>query len=109
LGDFQPCPGRVIDESKVVQTYNKHRCDGYSVSAKFINNEQQIITGSEDKKVYIYCTETAEVVKTLSGHSNVVHLVDVQHSSSVVSSTIDNVSKLRTPSDSSSFFHLCAK
>jgi WD40 repeat protein len=59
----------------------------------FFNNESHIITGSEDKKVYIYDTISGSVSKVLSGHSSVVHLVHYSQMFplTIVSSSIDNV------------------
>ena len=34
--------------------YKGHKCVGYNISANFINNEKNIITGSEDNRVNIY-------------------------------------------------------
>eukprot|EP01114_Cavostelium_apophysatum_P021355 TRINITY_DN7431_c0_g1_i1.p1 TRINITY_DN7431_c0_g1~~TRINITY_DN7431_c0_g1_i1.p1 ORF type:complete len:495 (-),score=65.33 TRINITY_DN7431_c0_g1_i1:40-1524(-) len=85
-------PNLTQSKNALISEYNKHRCSGYNVVCSFYNDENNIITGSEDKKVYIYDTRTGNVEKTLDDHPSVVHLV---HSSdqmplTIVSSTIEN-------------------
>ena len=52
-----------------------------------------IVTGSEDKKVYIYETRTGKLEKILETHPSVVHLVGATQTSPhfIVSSSIENV------------------
>ena len=37
-----------------VNEYNKHKCVGYNIECNFYNNDQYIITGSENNHFYIY-------------------------------------------------------
>ena len=39
---------------KYINEYNKHKCVGYNIECNFYNNEQYIITGSENSHIYIY-------------------------------------------------------
>jgi len=82
--------------SGLIQEYNKHFCQGYNVGCSFFNNEKHIVTGSEDKKVYIYEAVSGEVVKVLDGHPSVVHLVNCseQDQLSILTSSIENCSIL---------------
>ena len=34
--------------------YNKHKCVGYNIECNFFNNEQYVLTGSENSHIYIY-------------------------------------------------------
>eukprot|EP00742_Colponemidia_sp_Colp-10_P014360 GILJ01016299.1.p1 GENE.GILJ01016299.1~~GILJ01016299.1.p1 ORF type:complete len:768 (-),score=93.55 GILJ01016299.1:39-2342(-) len=43
-----------ISGRSLVREYSDHLCSGYNVSCQFMNEDHQILTGSEDKKVYIY-------------------------------------------------------
>jgi len=75
--------------------YNRHKCTGYNVSCTFFNYEKNIVTGSEDKTMVIYNTDTGKVAKVLKGfHPSVVHLVAScadNHPMKLVSSSIENV------------------
>ena len=78
----------------VLKEYNKHKCTSYNVNCMFFNDESNIITGSEDKQVYIYDKSTGEVINQLGGHNSVVHLIHSQDKSinpmRFVSSSIDS-------------------
>ena len=44
----------IIKNKSYVNEYNKHKCVGYNIECNFYNNEQYIITGSENSYIYIY-------------------------------------------------------
>lgn len=52
-----------------------------------------IVTGSEDKKAYIYNTLSGKLEKVLDDHPSVVHLVSASQNSAntIVTSSIENV------------------
>ena len=60
LWDFRKLPGEKETEeeikknNKFIYEYNKHKCVGYNIGCSFYNNEQYIITGSENYFLYIY-------------------------------------------------------
>jgi len=79
----------------VIREYRGHKCSGYNISCSFINNDRNIISGSEDYFVYIYDTLTAKVVKKILSHKSAVHLVAAAHgkgieSLKVATASIDN-------------------
>ncbi|KAF2077581.1 hypothetical protein CYY_001122 [Polysphondylium violaceum] len=59
----------------LLKEYRGHKCSGYNISCSFINNDRQIISGSEDYFVYVYDTLTAKVIKKILSHKSAVHLV----------------------------------
>jgi COMPASS component SWD3 len=81
--------------TKMAKEYTGHSCAGYNVGGTFFNFEKNVVTGSEDKKIFIYDTQSGELVKELENPhftQTVVHLVQPINSSEVtlVSSSIDN-------------------
>lgn len=60
LWDMRKLPNENDDEEDIkrnqyyVNEYNKHKCVGYNIECNFYNNEQYIITGSENSYFYIY-------------------------------------------------------
>ena len=60
LWDFRKLPEEKDTEEdikknqKYIYEYNKHKCVGYNIECNFYNNEQYIITGSENYSFYIY-------------------------------------------------------
>ena len=60
LWDFRKLPKEIDTEEiikknhKYIYEYNKHKCVGYNIPCSFYNNEQYIITGSENYYFYIY-------------------------------------------------------
>ncbi|EGC36119.1 hypothetical protein DICPUDRAFT_151469 [Dictyostelium purpureum] len=76
----------------IVREYRKHKCVGYNIGCSFINNDRQIVSGSEDQQVYIYDTDSGEVVKKIASHRSPVHLVPVCNGGSemrIATSSID--------------------
>lgn len=97
LGDCSPSNEEdylKFKEKSVVVSLNQHQCLNYNLNCSYFNHEKNIITGSEDKKVYIYDSYDGKLLKTLDGHTSVVHLVSVQDESiepfRVVTSSIDS-------------------
>ena len=58
--DFRKLPGEKETEdeikknNKFIYEYNKHKCVGYNIGCSFYNNEQYILTGSENYFLYLY-------------------------------------------------------
>lgn len=81
----------------LLREYKQHECTGYNVSCSFYHDEKYIITGSEDKCIYIYETQTGKLRKKLKGHPSVVHLLYAdQQNSKLLSSCIENVRTINT-------------
>ena len=83
-----------VGKNGLITQFNEHTCQGYNLSASFFNNEQNIITGSEDRIIYIYDIKTNKVAKRLEGHSSVIHLLNCteQLPLTIISSSIDSCS-----------------
>jgi len=84
----------VQSPDSIVMEYNKHRCVGYNIIAQFYNSENHIITGSEDKKIYIYDTFKGDITSVLQcpQTNHVIHLVSPQpHSLNFASSSIEDI------------------
>ena len=60
LWDFRKLPNEndteeiIKKNQKYIYEYNQHKCVGYNIPCSFYNNEQYIITGSENYYFYIY-------------------------------------------------------
>jgi WD40 repeat protein len=54
-----------VGSGSLLQEYNKHVCAGYNVGCDFFNGERNVISGSEDKNIFIYDTASGEVLKYL--------------------------------------------
>jgi WD40 repeat protein len=64
-----------FNEKMVIRQFNQHKCVNYNLGCQYYKSERYVLTGSEDKFVYVYDTMTGELIKTLQGHTSVVHLV----------------------------------
>ncbi|EGG25031.1 hypothetical protein DFA_03277 [Cavenderia fasciculata] len=64
-----------LSKRGIVQEYKGHKCSGYNIGSAFINNDRQIVSGSEDNYVYIYDTQSAKLLKRNLSHKYAVHLV----------------------------------
>jgi WD40 repeat protein len=76
----------------VLKEFNKHACSGYNIGAHFYNSEKNIITGSEDKSIYIYDIENGNLKQSLNTNQHILHLVRPRdaHSLEFTSSSIDS-------------------
>jgi len=85
-----------LESNGLVKELNRHKCSGYNVACSFFNDEKSVITGSEDKKIYIYDINSGNVIKILEGHPSVVHLIHCtdQDPLKFVSSSIESCSTL---------------
>ena len=60
LWDFRKLPKEQESEEQIkknheyIYEYNQHKCVGYNIACSFYNNEQYILTGSENYCFYIY-------------------------------------------------------
>lgn len=94
-----------INSKGLIREYTKHTCNGYNVNCCWFSNDKYllllilvliaryIVTGSEDKKAYIYNTLSGKLEKVLDDHPSVVHLVSASQNSAntIVTSSIENV------------------
>jgi COMPASS component SWD3 len=76
----------------VLKEFNKHACSGYNIGAHFYNSQKNIITGSEDKSIYIYDIESGELKQSLTTNQHILHLVRPRDAYSLefTSSSIDS-------------------
>jgi len=76
----------------VLKEFNKHACSGYNIGAHFYNSEKNIVTGSEDKSIYIYDIESGDLKQTLNTNQHILHLVRPRDKQSLefTSSSIDS-------------------
>lgn len=76
-----------------------HRCVGYNIDATFLLNDRFCLTGSEDRRAYIYDAQDGELVATLGGHkSGVVHVAHASASTCeplIVTSSLEDVASRR--------------
>jgi len=80
--------------------YNSHKCLGYNIPARTFNDETNIITGSEDRDIFIYDLNTGAVVNQLRcpPPNHVIHIAEATTSSSqikIASSSIEELNILR--------------
>ena len=55
--------------------YNKHKCVGYNIECNFYNNEQYIITGSENSHIYIYDILDNESYSKIKTQNKCINLI----------------------------------
>ena len=60
---------------KYINEYNKHKCVGYNIECNFYNNEQFIITGSENSHIYIYDILNNEIYYKIKTQPKCINLV----------------------------------
>ncbi|KAL9657260.1 hypothetical protein ABK040_011481 [Willaertia magna] len=95
LLDRRKLPCNVTDDLNYIkpltlQTYNKHKCLSYNVNCTFFSNENYVMTGSEDNKIYIYETFSGKLVNVLEGHESVVHLLLNLNERDIISNSIES-------------------
>eukprot|EP00126_Sphaerothecum_destruens_P007715 Sdes_comp19958_c0_seq2m12483 len=64
-----------LGKSGLVREYCGHSCASYNVSCCFYNGERHILTGSEDRFIYIYDTLTGHIAAKLDSFNSVVNIV----------------------------------
>ena len=74
--------------SSVVKTYRGHRNKRLCLSAAFVDVQQQqcVVSGSEDGKIYLWDVQSRNVVQTLGGHKDAVLSLAVHPSQGVLAS-----------------------
>jgi len=79
-------------KTPVLKEFNNHACSGYNIGAHFYNSGKNIITGSEDKSIYIYDIESGKLKQTLNTNQHILHLVRPRDAQSLefTSSSIDS-------------------
>ena len=58
-----------------INEYNKHKCVGYNIECNFYNNEQYIITGSENSHIYIYDILDNELYSKIKTQNKCINLI----------------------------------
>ena len=58
-----------------INEYNKHKCVGYNIECNFYNNEQYIITGSENSHIYIYDILDNESYSKIKTQNKCINLI----------------------------------
>eukprot|EP01125_Pyxidicula_operculata_P021696 TRINITY_DN851_c0_g3_i2.p1 TRINITY_DN851_c0_g3~~TRINITY_DN851_c0_g3_i2.p1 ORF type:complete len:664 (+),score=145.38 TRINITY_DN851_c0_g3_i2:91-2082(+) len=90
--EYQPGIGN--SSSSIIMEYKQHKCSGYNISAHFFNEGANVVTGSEDGKIYIYDTLTGKIDANLTcPYPNyVIHLVQPSPTSvEILSSSIEDI------------------
>ena len=64
-----------INSSHCLNEYRGHKCQGYNIDCNFFVNENYVITGSEDSNIYIYDTNSGEMVIKYKTPQKCVNLV----------------------------------
>ena len=58
-----------------INEYNKHKCVGYNIECSFYNNEQYVITGSENSHIYIYDIINSELYYKIKAQPKCINLI----------------------------------
>ena len=70
---------RTFSPESVYCEFKGHKCTNYNINSMIIGpshrSDQYLVTGSEDKFIYMYDMHTGDIVQKLQGHPSVVHLV----------------------------------
>ena len=81
LWDMRKLPKENDDEDNIkknknyVNEYNKHKCVGYNIECSFYNNEQYVITGSENSHIYIYDILNSELYYKIKTQPKCINLI----------------------------------
>lgn len=79
----------LIDKSsgEVLQQYQGHQSHNYKIDCSFSNDDGFVISGSEDKQIFIWELVEGKIHRRLQGHSGVVCSLSLHHSSSLMASS----------------------
>ncbi|KAG5178330.1 WD40-repeat-containing domain protein [Tribonema minus] len=82
--------------TKCMKTYKGHHNDKYSIFSAFcLTQGQHIVSGSEDKKVYLWNINSRQVVQTLEAHADAVLAVSTHPTRDIMASgSLDKTVKL---------------
>ena len=81
LWDMRKLPSENDDEESIkknkyyINEYNKHKCVGYNIECNFYNNEQYVITGSENNNIYIYDILNSELYYKIKTQQKCINLI----------------------------------
>ena len=81
LWDLRKLPNEKENEENIkknknyVNEYNKHKCVEYNIECNFYNNEQYIITGSENSHIYIYDISNSDLYHTIKTQPKCINLI----------------------------------
>ena len=81
LWDLRKLPRENENEESIkknknyVNEYNKHKCVGYNIECNFYNNEQYVITGSENSHIYIYNILNSEIYYKIKTQPKCINLI----------------------------------
>ena len=65
----------IKNNKNYINEYNKHKCVGYNIECNFYNNEQYIITGSENSNIYIYDISNNELYYKIKTQHKCINLI----------------------------------
>ncbi|GFU80505.1 protein will die slowly [Trichonephila clavipes] len=71
---------------KCVKVYKGHTNKTYSIFADFSTGGRYVVSGSEDRNIYIWHLNSKKLVQTLEGHSDVVVCVDCHPDRNLIAS-----------------------
>jgi WD40 repeat protein len=81
LWDLRKLPNENENEENIkknknyVNEYNKHKCVEYNIECNFYNNEQYIITGSENSHIYIYDISNSDLYHIIKTQPKCINLI----------------------------------
>ena len=77
LWDMRNLPNdvKVVDKSKVLNTYTGHKCSGFNIEFSFFGKEEYCITGSEDGNIYVYDILSTELIKLYETKERCINIV----------------------------------
>lgn len=88
-----------VSSGKYVKTYTGHVTSQYSVSSAFsITDGRKIVSGSEDKCVYMWELNSRKLLQKLEGHTEPVMTVACHPTENLIASgSLDKSIRLWTP------------
>jgi WD40 repeat protein len=64
-----------IDNSKALNIYKGHKCEGFNIEMSFYNQEKNVITGSEDGGIFVYDIDSCIPSITYNTNERCVNIV----------------------------------
>jgi len=74
----------------ILNEYSGHKSESYSINCKFVWDDSQIISGSEDGVIYIYDVLQGKAILRLKNHLRTVSAIDISpQKNSFISGSFD--------------------